>query len=1451
MAKLKPDYIEWVLKLNATQAQEEYHKLEKESKELKSRMNANRKEMAHLEAQGKKNSSEWKNLAKSNGNYSRQLGENRKKLEELTKRMDINSMSVSQLRKRMKELQTEFKNTSKATDPKRYKELRAEINRVQGAIDKANASARGLKGGFFSLTKMKQTLIGFFNGIGLTIVGLVTGAFSNAFNLIVDFEKANSRLASILGTTTKGISELTAGARQLGATTSYSAAQVTNLQIELAKLGFSKQQILDMEGAVLKFAKAVDTDLASASAFAGAALRIFGKDATQTEDVLATFAVATTKTALDFSKLATSLSIVGPVANSFGLSIEDTTALLGQLANAGFDASSAATATRNIILNLCDANGDLAKALGHPVKNAEDLASGLQKLNAEGVDLAKALDLTDKRSVAAFSTFLEQSGNLVTLRDSITGVTADFNEMSATMGDNVAGAMAGLRSAAEELVLKISSGTNGPIKDLIKGLTWLVQKTGDGIAVLSEFGKGIKAIVVFLISYKTAVLLLNKAKVAWIAITKSWNTLSELCKASMLKLTTSIQSGTLATEAATAATTRFNKVVKAVKWTSVIGGIIAFVSALVMYVKSKKEATAATKALKAAEEEATSRYAEQVASIQSLVNAASNENIALDERLKAVNRLNAIIPGYNAQIDKTTGKYKASTTALKQYLGQLEKKLRYEATEDEYKKLIAEEEKIRREKIKADKEAKAEAARSNENQTVAPRTFTSSGGGGGAQYSVGYHKAQHAARDYADDVNERYSDAKAATQELRDFIDEGLKNGTMVASVASDTADAVEDASDDISNVIGNVGSVASDTVDKIKALRAELKELRKADPQTNEEFFAIEAKKKSIRQQISALSGKNTKGKHTPGTYGEDSLDEVTADADDLHQKKLLEINKQKSSLPEYDIVINKNEELIRYSGDLIKALEALKAKTDATHTQTLDKIRDKENKIGQDMLAAQQEINKATAQKEQAEHEQRLAANQAFYDNFQQEIKRQLNDRTKTEGAAEVLLLAQKKSFHEMQLQELEDFKKKTEQADYLGDDQRRQNLEKINADIRSMQSQVLTDTGEFAAKLRELSTDTTSAAGIMAGYDAQRRNLETTYDAMIGIVGEGTEAAVGLEKEKQRRLAQLDFEQLEKQYELKEMTGLTWQDEYERELALLENYHAQGLIKEKDYQKKKLELGVNNAKRYFDYYAQLSGSMFQAIQDAEIAKSDAKYDVLIQQAKNNGEDTAELEQEKENKKLEIQKKYADVNFAIKISQIVADTAVAIMKAFADLGPIGGAVAAAMITATGVAQGIAAKAERDKIKNMQPGNVSGTKSAETPKAERVLTGYSDGGYTGDGGRYEVAGIVHKGEYVVPKPIMRDARVIDAVGMIEAIRLNRRGAVTTTQADGFADGGYTSGASDSGATTAVEIENLRQACIELHQAAKDIRAYIVYSDLEHASESMNRARMPFTRKRP
>lgn len=1467
MAKLKPDYINWVLTLNATQAQEEFHKLEKANKELQKQTNANRKAMAQLEAEGKKGSAEWNNLRKSIDQNSRAMAQNRAKMDEVAKRFDLTSMSVNQLKKRLKDLQREFNSTSKASDPKRYKELQQEINKTQQALYRATGQTDKLKNGFLSLTKMKQVIIGFFTAIGMTVLGLVVGSFKNAFNLIVEFEKANSKLAAILGTTKNGIKELEAAARQLGATTSYSAAQVTSLQIELAKLGFGKEQILQMEGAILKFAKAVDTDLASASAFAGAALQIFNKDASETEDVLATFAVATTKTALDFSKLEASLSTVGPVANSFGLSIEDTTALLGMLANAGFDASSAATATRNIILNLCNANGDLAKALGGPVHNAADLAEGLKRLNVEGVDLAKALELTDKRSVAAFSTFLNKADNITALRDSITGVTDDFRQMSETMGDNVAGAMAGLKSAAEELVLKISSGTTGPIKDLIKFLTSLVQWLGKVIEFLGKYNQYIKPVIAAFVSYKLAVILATTATKIYGATVKGLSALLAASKAAILLCSAAFKAIKGNIMAATKSINAMKVALASTPWTAVIGAIAALGVALYTWCSGNDDVTESIEKVNEAEEKMAQNAEEHArkreefinklntekTKLLELVKVAENENLSKERRLKAIQEINRICPEYNGHLDAEHGKLIANKKALDEYIASMEQRMRLAYYKDEYQKYINEQEAAKSRQRKAQKQWDA---KKNEVITEEDTYYSEYGNIPFLPTIRIKHEGSHrTTRQNArfDDFRWELDQANAAvtstTKALDDFKKDMEANGINIEDVFTSADETITTTTNNVTGGLNKTGSAAHAVVDEVKELRKELKELRKLDPQTDEEFEAIEDRKEKIQARLRTLKGKGSKknrGKRTPGTYEEDSLDEATAPADDLHQRNLLAINKLKGELPEYDIVIKKNEELIRYSGDLIKALEALKAKTDATHTATLDKIKARENKIGQEILAAKQAINKATAQKEQAGHEQRLAAHKAFYETQEQTVKRALINQEKTEGEAEVYLLAQKKGFHEAQLKELQDYYTKTENADYLGAEEKRLLLEKINTDIRSAQSQVLTDTGKFAALLRELSTDTTSAEGIKNTFDLQRRNIEATYNAMIAAVGKGTEQAVALEEEKQRRIAALNYQYQEQVWQLQELTGLSWGQEYDRELAQLENYHRQGLIKEKNYQRKKLQLGVNNAKKYFEYYAQLSGSMFSAIQDAEIAKSDAKYDVLIQQAKNNGEDTAALEEEKENKKLEIKKKYADVDFAIKVSEIIANTAVAAMAAW-KIGPIAGPIAAALVTATGMAQLATAKTERDKIKNLQPSRTASSGTVEKPaKATRQLTGYSDGGYTGDGDRYEVAGIVHRGEYVVPKPIMDNPRVIDAVGTIEAIRRNKlpvQAISASPSPAGYADGGFTPAAPAPGQG------ELATVLKELQGAIRNIRAYIVYKDLENAKETIDKARAPFTRK--
>lgn len=1445
MAKLNNDKIAVELDLKAQKAQEEIRRLTKATDELRKQNQAYRKEKAALERVEGDHTAEYARLNAAIEANKREIEANNRAMEKARKEIDISRMSAADLGKELKRLKGELNKTSKALYPERYRELENEIRRVEKAHAEATRSTRGFLASLLSLDKIATSIKGFFMGLGMVIMTQVIGAFKQLTNIIQDFERANSKLASVLGTTIDGVSRLTDQAKYLGRTTTATASQVTGLQTELAKLGFTQDVIEKLTPSVLKFAKAVDTDLSSAAAFAGAAMHMFNKDADQAEAVMASFAVATTKSALDFHKLEASLSTVGPVANAFGFSLEETTALLGQLSTAGFDASSAATATRNILLNLADANGDLAKALGGPVTNLDELVNGLNKLNAEGVDLAKALELTDNRSVTAFSTFLNGSDSILALRDSITDCTDDFQQMAATMADNAAGSFAGFQSAVEGLILKFFDFREA-LKTLYEWGTDIINWIGEIVDAFSPMGTMIgwaattvgalvsalgtlvgwitklftqtaagrmilNGVVAALVAYKVATLLASNATKTFIS------NIANAIKAIIAK-TAAVYSAAKADGAAAVATRLWNAALMANPIILIISLLAMAVAAIMGYNSAMDDATEKTDAWTEASKEAAKQYGEQKGKIQALIMVAENENLSLERRKKAVAELNRIIPNYNAQIDATTGKYKASKQALDAYLISLETEMRYKANESKLRELAAAAEEAR------DAYDEAEIAAAKAGRTT--RNW------------LGFVYPSDAQKN----ANSKKSLWKKAEDDLQAFqgrMKKAIEDGTITPPEITEEIETVNTGLD-------NTNKTASETVTRLKEINTELKRLRKMDPESDEELDRIQKRIKLLQEEKKELLGK-AKAKRTPGTYKEDSLDQVTAPVDDAHQRRLLEINKQ--DLTETERTIAKNQELIRYCFELNNALETLRANTDSTHTKTLDAITAEQNKLAAQSLTAQKAINTAMVKQDSEDYKQRKTAAEAFYKQQSDLIRASVINDADLQEAANVYLLDLDRQNHADQLKELQQYYDKVAAADYYTKDEKTKLLQQLGKDIRSVQSQILTDTGKFTELMREATTDTTSKEGITASFDRQRSAMILYYEALKDAEGVSAEEIVALETEKQRRIAALNYQYQEQMWQLQELVGLSWADEYERELAQLENYHRQGLISTKDYEKKKLQLGVTNAKKYFDYYANLSGSMFSAIQDAEIAQSDAKYDVLIQQAKNNGEDTAALEEEKENKKLEIQKKYADVDFAIKISTIIGNTAVAIMQAFAQLGPIGGAIAAAMLTATGVAQVVSAKAERDKIKNMQPSNTAGSSGtvAAPAKAERVLSGYSDGGYTGDGDRYEVAGVVHRGEYVVPKPIMDNPRVVDAVGTIEAIRRNKllsQGIPVGTPSAGYAEGGYTS------AAPAPDYSELTATIKELRKALKNLKAYVVLRDLERAEDTMNRARAPFTRKR-
>ncbi len=399
------------------------------------------------------------------GNASDGLGK-------LNKKAELNRKTMNELRKEARLLKIQLDNVKPgtkdwdalskqlATVTTRMKDLRSQSSKSGSIIGKIGKAGAGTVAGINAVVNIARK--------GSQIL-------AQAFGKIADFEQANADLSTILGKNVKDIKDLTDSAMSLGRTTEYTASQVTMLQTELAKLGFNESQIRSMQEPILHFATAVGTDLPSAASLAGAALRMFELPASKTEDVLGALAVSTNKSALSFSYLNEALSIVGPVANTFGFSIEDTTALLGALANAGFDASSAATATRNILLNLANSNGKLAKSLGGSVKTFPDLIEGLKTLDEKGIDLATTLELTDKRSVAAFNAFLSGADSAMELRESLDDVDGELQRIADERLNTVQGSIKLLQSAWEGFILQMS-GSKGVIKSVIDFLTASVTK---------------------------------------------------------------------------------------------------------------------------------------------------------------------------------------------------------------------------------------------------------------------------------------------------------------------------------------------------------------------------------------------------------------------------------------------------------------------------------------------------------------------------------------------------------------------------------------------------------------------------------------------------------------------------------------------------------------------------------------------------------------------------------------------------------------------------------------------------------------------------------------------------------------------------------------------------------------------------------------------------------------
>lgn len=265
---------------------------------------------------------------------------------------------------------------------------------------------------------------------------------------------------------------------------------------------------------------------------------------------------------------------------------------------------------------------------------------------------------------------------------------------------------------------------------------------------------------------------------------------------------------------------------------------------------------------------------------------------------------------------------------------------------------------------------------------------------------------------------------------------------------------------------------------------------------------------------------------------------------------------------------------------------------------------------------------------------------------------------------------------------------------------------------------------------------------------GETQQELTLEQQRDQKLEILKGYYQAALDLAKQNGEDTAQLEKAykdaqtQIEKEYTAKhkeqldqqddkkkqarQALGFDQQNEYDQQLVQLQQALDNQYITQEEHEKRVQQLKKESFMKQAQYYTELFSNAVGALQNAEMANVDAKYDAEIKAAEGNTELQEKLEKKKANEKLKIQKKYADVNFAMQVAQIISNTPVSIMKAYSEMGPIAGSVAAALMGVTGAAQLAVANAERQKVKRMTlNGSASGTSSA----GSRIASGRESGG--------------------------------------------------------------------------------------------------------------------------
>lgn len=319
------------------------------------------------------------------------------------------------------------------------------------------------------------------------------GVAAAAIKVGSDFESQMSRVKAISGATGEEFEQLKAQAMQLGADTSFSASQAAEGMENLAAAGFTTSEIMSAMPGLLNLAAASGEDLASSSDIAASTLRGFGlaaSDAAHVADVLAANANRTNSSVADTGE---AMKYIAPLARAAGLSLEETAAAIGIMANAGVNGSQAGTSLRGALSRLSKPTKDMSEAMDELGISFYDSNGKMKSLTEQVGMLRQATEgMTDEQKnnylvtlygQEALSGMLalinEGEGSLGELTNAYKNCDGAAQEAAETMQDNLSGALEQLGGSAETLGLAFYNSVADNLKNAAKTATESINNITD------------------------------------------------------------------------------------------------------------------------------------------------------------------------------------------------------------------------------------------------------------------------------------------------------------------------------------------------------------------------------------------------------------------------------------------------------------------------------------------------------------------------------------------------------------------------------------------------------------------------------------------------------------------------------------------------------------------------------------------------------------------------------------------------------------------------------------------------------------------------------------------------------------------------------------------------------------------------------------------------------------